>query len=219
MRVRREAGGVLVIGERPVLLRVALLVGAVVVPWAVVSGQPADREPVRIGLGILAGVFLLVVALLAESRWFRFDPAVRALHWRRSRFLWRRWGELPFSAIFGATTLPRIDEDSRQGRVTYQPVLQTAMGELPLSSSFSRRVEDYDVLLGLIREVIAETSDDQEGTIVSLVRAGRTMEATALVRRALGLSLGEARQHVRRLGECLRAYGPLPRSDDHTAMP
>jgi hypothetical protein len=200
MGLNREADGSLEVAERPVILRMAALVGAVAVPWAVLESAPvqAPRDPLRVVLGFVAGAFLLVVALLAESRWLRFDRRQRVLHWRRSRLLSTRAGALPFSAISSAVAQPRLPDDaSGARRLTYTPVLVTTKGEIPLSGTSSLQASDYAELLAAVREAVGlETAEE---AVAGLVEAGRIVDAVALARRLFGLSLEEATARVERL--------------------
>lgn len=201
MRIRREPDGSLELRESPAVARAAMLVGAVAIPWAAMTGRPtAGHDGLRIVLGFVAGAFLLLGALLVEKRRFRFDLPERRLHWQRSRLIGNRSGTLAFSEIRSVVAQPRMEDDNpRTRRLTYRPVLLTMEGEVVLSNTSSLEAKDYEALLSQIREVIGLTDTAPADSIVDLVRAGRLIDAVTVVRRQLGLSLEEAEQRVRQI--------------------
>ena len=209
MRIRRAPDGSLEIFESPIVARIAMLVGAVAIPWAVMTSRPpSSGHRLDIMLGFVAGAFMLLGALLVETRRFRFDRAEQRLHWQRSRLIGKRAGTLAFSEIRSAVAQPRMEDDNpRTRRLSYRPVLLTREGEIVLSNTSSLNVKDYETLLSQIREVIGLTDAGPTDPIVDLVRAGRLIDATKILRRQGDLSLEEAQQRVRQIQLDLQNQG------------
>jgi hypothetical protein len=210
MALTRQRDGSVVIREKPLVLRVSMIVLAMVVPWAVFWAAPtsAQDDPLRNVLGLVAGGFFLLIALLAESRSFHFDAERREIRWSRSRILSSRSGILAFDAVTAVVAQPRMDADNpRARRVTYQPVLLTTMGEMPLSNTSSLKAEDYAEVLSAVGGVLGLGVADQDDAVRDLVRAGRIEDAVALLRRRTGDPLEQARRVVGEMGRSLGDHG------------
>ena len=195
------------------MFRVALLVGAVAVPWAVISATAgaSSADALRISLAFLCGGLMLAAALLVESRRFYFDRPNRILHWQRSRILSRSGSSLLFDQITAAVTQPQMDDDNpRARRFTYRPFLITIGGPIPLSNSSSLDADDYSGLLDAVRAVVGLGAAQDAHTVADLVRAGRIVDAITLERRRAGTSLEAATTTVEAIQKELADRIPRP---------
>jgi hypothetical protein len=79
---------------------------------------------------------------------------------------------------------------------------------MPLSNTSSLRAEDYAEILTLVRATIGQADADGVSDAVELVRAGRIVDATIMIRRQPGVSLEEATRRVRQIQQDLTQKEP-----------
>lgn len=192
--------------ERLVLRDRTLWVSAVVILGAAMAVLNFAQHPHALPLlpVALAGAFACAVALFAlRSSDVVFDKRARTCRVRRLDMLKLTRRSLAFDDIQDV----RVDVSLGSGvsAISCRLALVTSAGELPLTAAFEPGELRYDVM----REALAEVVFDRKprppppDPLEGLMRAGRYIDAIALLRRRDGLDLTEAKARV----DALRAAG------------
>ena len=158
----RRPDGALEIAENPRLARGAMAVAALAIVYGAFAGDssPVSDRPIRKALAILGGLSFLLAAARLESIRLRFAARERTLHWSRGHFFRRSAGTIPFESILGVDFRQVAERDDAMApRVSYQPMLMTAIGELPLTLQTSHVQSDFTALVNAVRNVIGATND------------------------------------------------------------
>lgn len=183
------------------LLRCGTVAGAIalvaVFVWIASSrGYLTGRELFGGTAGFLA---LLALASAVADRSFRFEPSRGRVLWTVRRLFRSRYGEVAFGDVLHVSLRETVDTDERPHRVSYQPILETTAGSLPLSSFHASNAAESEALARAICTAMNRTYEPpREATIEELVAAGRIVDAVKRVRReaearAREIGLAEAR--------------------------
>lgn len=150
--------------------------------------------------GYIVGGFFLLCALLGtrKSR-FIFDARARIVRWQNFVVLRSSAGSLAFDNIRGIG----IEAFSGDGNgLTYRLTLLTSGKSVPLSSAYGPGERKYSGLRNTIATFLKLETGSQGGTfdvdasVLELVRAGRKIDAIALVRSTRKMSLLDAKRIV-----------------------
>ena len=156
MRVERRADGSLLVRETFPVLRVATLLGAVLLAALVVppclGAAVCNTRELSGGL-ITAGVLALAGALVQDTV-FEFDRSARVVRWRRRRLFAASEGAIAFADITDVAYRASIGIDTGDRRPTYRLALATRTGDVFLSATHSIAKEDYAALAETVRTVI-----------------------------------------------------------------
>lgn len=163
MRVSRHPDGFLIVRESWLGLRIATLLGAVlilalVVPPCVVGTDCNRRELLG---GLVAALLFAGIGALLQDLTFVFDTTATVVRWKRRRLLTSAVGELPFGDIVDVTcrATTERDQDSSFPRTEYRLALVTKNGDVFLSSTHSLARGDYSIIAEQVIAVLRSGRD------------------------------------------------------------
>lgn len=215
MKLERQPDGTLRLGESLALLRwgclfgaLTVVTGAAAIVLGLVEARLAEREWLALG-----GVALACVAgaLWAPTTEIEIEPGRRRIRWRRSRLVGVRQRSIPFDSVTGVEVIDqRSRHDDRRPTTTHRIVLSTAGEQIPLGV-VDLHEREATALAQEIRRILGRasvagdggepggrgTERDVEARVRAHLAAGRRVEAVALVRAELGLSLEAADRWIR----------------------
>lgn len=151
-----QAGGVFVSTDRPVLLRLGLLVFALsfaLGAWrrfAVIH----HFDPMTAGFAMLVGVFVVSALALPTTR-FVFDPARKIITWSSGSLTNSNGGQLEFSQI--SNVVLQISASSNV--LTYRVALKTGDQSIPLGVEYSGNRAAAEGLARRIRLMLGMPGD------------------------------------------------------------
>jgi hypothetical protein len=192
MRVTRQTATELVVEDSSLWIAAVLFAGSLPLFYsAVVVGNK--------GSYIVGGFFLLCALLGARKSRFIFDARERVVRWENFVVVRSSAGSLAFDDIRG------IEIEAFSGGengLTYRLTLLTSGKPVPLSSAYRPGERKYTDLRNTIATFLKLETGSQAGTfdvdasVLELVRAGRKIDAIALLRSMQKMSLLDAKRIV-----------------------
>lgn len=186
MKIRILEDGTLALDERMMLVRGGAVAGAMALvalfAWtANARGDLTGREMVGGTAGLLG---LIALASAVTDRSFRFQRTEGRVLWTVRRLFSTRYGEVAFDDVRGVVLRESVDADQVPQRISYQPMLDTQTGQLPLSSFHGTNAADSEVLSRAIHDALGRAyAAPREATLEELIAADRVIDAVKRVRR------------------------------------
>lgn len=149
---------------------------------------------------------VLIAAVVSDLR-VMFNQAAERLTWEQRNWFRTRRVMVAFSDVRDVFVLESVsrDNDDRVGgyAVTYRSMLRTTRETLPLSMIEGPNRPDSQALCDAVREIVMHDAKapDAQTQVVRMIRAGRLVDAVAMIREQRGVSLAEAL----RIAEDMRA--------------
>ena len=196
----RDDGTILVTYDSTRLTWLMLAVGGVCLATAgydvFIGSRGADRLAVLLGA---AGTCLLVAIVFLERAWFQFALATRIVTWRRRWALRQRSGSIPFGAVQSVLVERPIGDDGTPSR---RIVLKTIAGEdIPMTVGYRPDADGAVVhIASRIRVILGHDSRATHvDNVLTLMAAGKTIDAIRILREEEGLSLLDAKRRIEEL--------------------
>jgi hypothetical protein len=200
MRIVEDTSSRLVLRDRSLWLS-WFMFGLAVVSVVWVLAQRADPRQLLLGAVWLGFGLAFLRATDAV-----FDMERGVCHLRR-RDIWRvTQRELAFADITDVRVEP-MPLDDADGPISCRLSLVTAAGAVPLTATYQPGLESFEAMRGVILDALfpGRAKPPEEDPVEVLVKAGRRIDAIALLRRRHGLGLAEAHSRVAALRKSLAA--------------
>lgn len=202
MRITRQTVVELVLEDNSLWLAGVLAIASLPLFYAAVF---AGKK----GNFVVAGFLVACSLICIRKTCFVFDARERVVRWKNLRFLKASTGSVAFDEIreIGIES----SSGGSEGRSGYRLTILTSSGSIPLSYSYGSESDKYATMRETILSFLKPDSRKaastpemaaQEGiaglepSIPELVRAGRKIDAIALLRSMKKMSLSEAKQRV-----------------------
>ena len=196
----RHDGTILVTYDSTRLTWLMLAVGGVCLATAGYDVFIGSRGTDRLaGLLGAAGTCLLVAIVFLERAWFQFALATRIVTWRRRWALRQRSGSIPFGAVQSVLVERPIGDDGTPSR---RIVLKTIAGEdIPMTVGYRPDADGAVVhIASRIRVILGHDSRATHvDNVLTLMAAGKTIDAIRILREEEGLSLLDAKRRIEEL--------------------
>jgi len=186
MRIAKESADELILTEQTVWFGVLCgLAGGGLLVLCLVNGN---------WKGLLGPAFFGFSALMAwRASRVRFDKSTGTVVLDQLRVFKRTRTRLPFDAVLNIVIESSGGDDPAPCRL----VLQTPNGPQPLSSAYSSSYPAHEVLRLAVLKILGRASaDGLMQSLRDLIRAGRTIDAVALLRSREKMDLTTARNRI-----------------------
>ena len=198
MRIARQTATELVLEDSGLWLAGALAIASLPLFYAAIfTGAKGNF--------VVAGFFVICSLVGIRKSSFVFDAGERVVRWKNRLFLKASSGSVAFDEI---REIGIECSSAGEGGAGYRLTILTPRGSIPLSSTYGSGSGKYatlreTILVFLKREAAAtpemaarERIAGWDPSILELVRAGRTIDAIALLRSMKRMSLSEAKRRV-----------------------
>jgi len=160
--------------------------------FAIARGDPRQLIP--------GALFVVFGAAFLRATDVVFDKAQRRCAIRR-RDVWRVTGaEMPFDDIVDVRVEPMHAADD-SGAISCRLTLVTASATLPLTATYQPSLQRFEAMRETVAEVLfaGRAEPAAEDPVLTLLRAGRFIDAVAFLRQRDGLGLAAARTRVQEM--------------------